>query len=66
MEKCNQNLKEALAILTELKELALKGKMAADTPEKLKLYGLVWDISLRVSGIVEQEIDNHKTSGKWN
>jgi hypothetical protein len=66
MKKCNQNLKEALEILTELKELALQGKMGAETPENLRFFSLIWDVSLRVSGIVQQEIDSHKTSGKWN
>ena len=53
-------------MLTELKELALKGKLIADTTDNLKFYSLIWDVSLKVSLLVQQEIENHKISGKWN
>jgi hypothetical protein len=64
--KCNCNIKKAIRLADELKDVADEGEEFAGDNSCLLLYGVIRDCSYRIREIAEQEKQSHKNKGMWD
>ena len=64
--KCNDNIRRALKMATELVILADEGEAAMQDNGCGVLYGVVRDCAYKIRAEAERERDAHKAKGVWD
>ena len=64
--KCNDNIRRALKMATELVILADEGEAAMQDNGCGVLYGVVRDCAYKIRAEAERERDAHITKGVWD
>jgi len=64
--ECNDNIRRALKIATELVILADEGEAAMEDDGCGVLYGVVRDCAYKIRAEAERERDAHKAKGIWD
>jgi len=63
---CNDNIRKALSIATELVILSDEGEAAMEDDGCGVLYGVIRDCAYKVRAEAERERDAHKVKGIWD
>ena len=64
--ECNENIRKALRMATDLMILADSGEMAMEDDGCGVLYGVVRDCAYKIRAEAEREREAHKGKGMWD